>query len=106
MAQRFTSYALFMLPFSLHPHHQEKHGHVKVPSKGGDYDKLGSWMKTQVTQYRNAKMAKLPALSEERIKLLDELGMNWGEKRKTTPWDARYECPLAVEGECGVGSVG
>ena len=36
-------------------------------------------------------MAKLPALSEERIKLLDELGMNWGEKRKTTPWDARYE---------------
>ena len=33
----------------------------------------------------------MPALSQERIKLLDEIGMNWGEKRKTTPWDARYE---------------
>ncbi|KAL7441549.1 hypothetical protein ACHAXM_008119 [Skeletonema potamos] len=70
---------------------KEKHGHVKVPTKGGEYDKLGSWMKTQITQYRNAKEGKLPALSEERIKLLDEVGMSWGEKRKTTPWDARYE---------------
>ena len=33
----------------------------------------------------------MPALSQERIKLLDEIGMNWGEKRKITPWDARYE---------------
>lgn len=70
---------------------QEKHGHVKVPAKGGEYDKLGSWMKTQITQYRNAKEGKLPALSEDRIKLLDEIGMHWGEKRKTTPWDDRYE---------------
>ncbi|KAL7492943.1 hypothetical protein ACHAWT_003340 [Skeletonema menzelii] len=70
---------------------KEKHGHVKVPAKGGEYDKLGSWMKTQITQYRNAKEGKLPALSEDRIKLLDEIGMHWGEKRKTTPWDDRYE---------------
>jgi len=70
---------------------KEKYGHVKVPAKGGEHDKLGSWMKTQITQYRNAKEGKLPALSEERIKLLDEIGMNWGEKRKTTPWDDRYE---------------
>ena len=72
-------------------HQQEKYGHVKVPAKGGEHDKLGSWMKTQITQYRNAKEGKLPALSEERIKLLDEIGMSWGEKRKTTPWDDRYE---------------
>lgn len=70
---------------------KEKHGHIKVPAKGGEYDKLFSWMKTQITQYRNAKEGKLPALSEERIKLLDEIGMQWGEKRKTTPWDERYE---------------
>jgi hypothetical protein len=70
---------------------KEKFGHVKVPAKGGEYDKLASWMKTQITQYRNSKEGKMPALSQERIKLLDEIGMNWGEKRKTTPWDARYE---------------
>jgi len=70
---------------------KEKHGHIKVPAKGGEYDKLFSWMKTQITQFRNAKEGKLPALSEERIKLLDEIGMHWGEKRKTTPWDERYE---------------
>lgn len=70
---------------------QEKFGHVKVPAKGGEYDKLASWMKTQITQYRNSKEGKMPALSQERIKLLEEIGMNWGEKRKTTPWDARYE---------------
>jgi len=52
---------------------------------------LGSWTKTQITQYRNAKEGKFPALSEDRIKLLDEIGMLWGEKRKTTPWDMRYE---------------
>lgn len=64
---------------------------MKVPAKGGEYDKLASWMKTQITQYRNSKEGKMPALSQERIKLLDEIGMNWGEKRKITPWDARYE---------------
>eukprot|EP00569_Conticribra_weissflogii_P014464 CAMPEP_0171418020 /NCGR_PEP_ID=MMETSP0880-20121228/40897_1 /TAXON_ID=67004 /ORGANISM="Thalassiosira weissflogii, Strain CCMP1336" /LENGTH=599 /DNA_ID=CAMNT_0011936287 /DNA_START=106 /DNA_END=1905 /DNA_ORIENTATION=- len=67
-----------------------KYGHVKVPLKYAE-NKLGSWLKTQITQYRNAKEGRQPCLSEERIRLLEEIGVCWGEKRITTPWEARFE---------------
>lgn len=77
-----------------------KHGHVKVPVRYEE-NKLGSWLKTQVTQYRNAQEGKLPALSAERIRLLEEVGVNWGEKRQTTPWDDRFQCLLEYKQRFG-----
>ena len=73
--------------------YKANHGHVKVPVRYAE-NKLGSWLKTQVTQYRNAHEGKLPALSAERIRLLEEVGINWGEKRVTTPWEDRFHTLL------------
>ena len=67
---------------------KQKHGHVRVPIDADD--KLGSWLKTQMTQYRNTQEGKLPALSAERIQLLEDIGVDWGKRRWTTPWDERY----------------
>ena len=64
-------------------------------------DKLGSWLKTQVTQYRNAQEGKLPALSAERIRLLEEIGIDWGEKRVTTPWDDRFQALVQYKSRFG-----
>lgn len=79
--------------YSLLKEFKQTYGHVKVPVRYAE-NKLGSWLKTQVTQYRNAQEGKLPALSSERIRLLEEIGINWGEKRVTTPWDERFQTLL------------
>ena len=77
--------------FALLKEFKEQNGHCKVPVKYVENDqKLGSWLKTQVTQYRNAQEGRQPALSAERICLLEEIGVSWGEKRLTTPWESRY----------------
>jgi hypothetical protein len=67
---------------------KQKHGHVRVPIDADD--KLGSWLKTQMNQYRNTQEGKLPALSSERIQLLEDIGVDWGKRRWTTPWDDRF----------------
>ena len=67
---------------------KQKHGHVRVPIDADD--KLGSWLKTQMTQYRNTQEGKLPALTAERIQLLEVIGVDWGKRRWTTSWDERY----------------
>jgi len=71
----------------------QKHGHAKVPMQYGD-DKLGLWVKTQLTLYRNGKEGKLPALSAERIQMIEELGITWGERRKGIPWEERFQALL------------
>lgn len=81
-----------------------KFGHVKVPLKYAE-NKLGSWLKTQITQYRNAKEGRQPCLSEERIRLLEEIGVSWGEKRITTPWEARFEDLLQYKERFGHANV-
>ncbi|KAL7467381.1 hypothetical protein ACHAXS_007623 [Conticribra weissflogii] len=81
-----------------------KYGHVKVPVKYAE-NKLGSWLKTQITQYRNAKEGRQPCLSEERIRLLEEIGVSWGEKRITTPWDARFEDLVQFKARFGHANV-
>ena len=44
--------------------------------------------------YRNGLEGKLPALSSERTSMLEELGICWGERRKTIPWDERFQALL------------
>eukprot|EP00579_Thalassiosira_antarctica_P002212 CAMPEP_0201868892 /NCGR_PEP_ID=MMETSP0902-20130614/2603_1 /ASSEMBLY_ACC=CAM_ASM_000551 /TAXON_ID=420261 /ORGANISM="Thalassiosira antarctica, Strain CCMP982" /LENGTH=491 /DNA_ID=CAMNT_0048394293 /DNA_START=32 /DNA_END=1507 /DNA_ORIENTATION=- len=79
--------------YSLLKEFKQKHGHANVPAKYAE-NNLGSWLKTQVTQYRNAQEGKLPALSAERIRLLEEIGISWGDKRVTTSWDDRFQTLL------------
>ncbi|KAL3784308.1 hypothetical protein HJC23_004972 [Cyclotella cryptica] len=96
----------WMKSFNLLKEFKEANGHVKVPVKhieGGF--KLGSWLKTQITQYRNAKEGRQPALSAERIKLLEDIGVSWGEKRLTTPWESRFEDLLEFKRRFGHANV-
>lgn len=53
-----------------------------------------SWVKTQLTLYRNGQEGKLPALSAERIRMLDELGITWGVRKKGVPWEDRFQVLL------------
>mmetsp|Transcript_11230 Transcript_11230/g.24773 ORF Transcript_11230/g.24773 Transcript_11230/m.24773 type:complete len:541 (+) Transcript_11230:82-1704(+) len=92
--------------FALLKEFNEQNGHCKVPVKYVENDqKLGSWLKTQVTQYRNAQEGRQPALSAERIRLLEEVGVVWGVKRLTTPWENRFADLLEFKrahGHCNV----
>lgn len=91
-----------MKSYSLLKEYKLRNGHVKVPIKHIEQGfKLGSWLKTQITQYRNTQDGKQPALCAERIRLLEEIGVQWGQKRQTTSWDDRYECLLEFKRRYG-----
>ena len=54
----------------------------------------GLWVKTQLTLYRNGNEGKLPSLSTDRIKLMEDLGISWGVRRKGIQWEERFEALL------------
>ena len=68
--------------------YKETHGNCNVARREG---KLGYWVGAQRTQYRNNLNGKIPALTQERIGLLNELGFDWGEEVNYTAWDSRFE---------------
>ena len=95
-----------MKAYNLLKDYKRQNNHVKVPIKHIEQGfKLGSWLKTQITQYRNAQDGKLPALNPERIRLLEEIGIVWGTKRVTTSWDARFEDLLEFKRRHGHANV-
>mmetsp|Transcript_11373 Transcript_11373/g.23981 ORF Transcript_11373/g.23981 Transcript_11373/m.23981 type:complete len:546 (+) Transcript_11373:103-1740(+) len=68
------------------------HGHLNVPREYPPHPKLKFWLKTQIS-VRRKKVAGKPEgkyLSDERERLLGELGVNWGAKRVTIPWESRF----------------
>ena len=88
----FTGPEKWMKSFALLKEYKSENGHVKVPIKHIEQGfKLGSWLKTQITQYRNAQAGKQPALCPERTRMLEEIGVQWGQKRVVTAWDTRFE---------------
>eukprot|EP00580_Thalassiosira_gravida_P003346 CAMPEP_0201603818 /NCGR_PEP_ID=MMETSP0492-20130828/4150_1 /ASSEMBLY_ACC=CAM_ASM_000837 /TAXON_ID=420259 /ORGANISM="Thalassiosira gravida, Strain GMp14c1" /LENGTH=326 /DNA_ID=CAMNT_0048067693 /DNA_START=138 /DNA_END=1118 /DNA_ORIENTATION=+ len=50
------------------------HGHCNVPTKSKENQKLGNWVGWQRVGYRKCKAGKENQLSEERIKLLEDIG--------------------------------
>lgn len=66
------------------------HGDCKVPTTYPQDQKLASWVRTQVTQYRNAKAGKTKGLTEERTRLLEDIGFDWGLRATPTPWEFRF----------------
>ncbi|KAL7544024.1 hypothetical protein ACHAXR_013476 [Thalassiosira sp. AJA248-18] len=72
------------------------YGHVEISEVAllFIFHTLGLWVKTQLTLYRNGKEGKLPALSPERIRMLEEIGIAWGERRKGIPWGDRFQALL------------
>ena len=60
--------------------YKAKHNNCLVPR--ADHNKaLGWWVVTQRTQYRLRNEGKHSQLTEDRIKLLDEVGFVWSVKK-------------------------
>jgi superfamily II DNA or RNA helicase len=71
-----------------------KNGHTLVPTK----DPLRPWVKTQ------RRFKEVGALSEERIRLLNEIGFTWLASKEKT-WDDRYADLLeykSTHGHCNI----
>ena len=67
------------------------HGHLDVPKHYPAYPRLSEWVKTQITQYHAKQDGKKHLLSDEREKLMSDLGVQWPPKRVTTSWETRYQ---------------
>ena len=54
--------------------YKAKHGHCNVPTKSG---KLGRWVKRQRLQYRLLKEGKPSSMTDERVRKLELIGIEW-----------------------------
>ena len=57
--------------------YKNKHGNCLVPQRYSKNKALGRWVNKQRTQYRLRREGKQTPLTEDRIKLLDEVGFVW-----------------------------
>ena len=67
--------------------YKAEHNNCLVPERYPD--NLGTWVQTQRRQYRLRNEGKHSHLTEERIKLLEDLGFEWSPKGNS--WDDRYD---------------
>mmetsp|Transcript_11540 Transcript_11540/g.15381 ORF Transcript_11540/g.15381 Transcript_11540/m.15381 type:complete len:476 (-) Transcript_11540:183-1610(-) len=56
---------------------QEDHGHARVPTKHKPNPALGRWVDNQRQAYRRKKEGGQSWLTEDRIRLLEEIGFEW-----------------------------
>ena len=61
--------------------YKNKHGNCLVPQRYSKNKALGRWVAKQRTQYRLRREGKQTPLTEDRIKLLDEVGFVWSVKK-------------------------
>ena len=68
---------------------REKHGHCCVRYNSQDeYQKLGSWVRTQRNQYRLFRQKKSRRLSNKQVQLLDSIGFIWNQH--DSAWERRF----------------
>ncbi len=87
----------WMRKYELLKAYQKEYGNIDVPT---DYEKdgikLGIWLASQKQAYRGHGSS---VLTEERIKLLEDLGMNWEKREKK--WNQYYELLTEYKKEHG-----
>ena len=67
----------------------EEHGHCSVPCGWDDNYQLGLWCMNQRTAYRLFQRGEKTAMTEDRIKLLDEVAFIWN--RQDANWKYMYQ---------------
>ena len=77
--------------------YKAEHKNCLVPSVYPKNKALGAWVHTQRTQYRLRSEGKHSFLTEERIKLLDEVGFVWSPQGNS--WDDRYNQLVVYKAE-------
>lgn len=71
---------------------KNRHGHFDVPTGYPPDPRLKEWLKTQISSHHAKADGRPDAryLTDERERLLEELGVEWGSKRVTIPWETRF----------------
>ena len=73
---------------------KSQYGHCVVPIKYTAHPKLGSWVSSQRYQYRLYKEGKSSAMTEERVRELESLGVEWLRGKtnySTSIWSVRLQ---------------
>lgn len=85
-----TNDAKWAFMYKLATKYQKEHGNLNIPQNytTSDGETLGIWLQTQRNNYRDGK------LKPERIKLLEDIGINWHLKQCYS-WEEMYS--LAAE---------
>lgn len=82
-------------------------GDCNVPARYPANKKLGIWTMSQRQQYKKYQAGKASSLTDERIRLLEEIGFTWAVRSKSTETPIENESivetpvnlpPLAIEG--------
>jgi hypothetical protein len=77
--------------------YKRAHGHCRVSSVAGDHQKLGNWVRTQRTRFRQG------ALLQDQVRRLNELGFTWDLWRDQ--WEEMFSALVdfkTVFGHCDV----
>ena len=77
--------------------YEAEHGNCLVPTVYPKNQALGTWVATQRAQYRLRIEGKHSHLTEERIKLLNEVGFVWSHHGNS--WDDRYNQLVVYKAE-------
>lgn len=80
-----TNYVKWSFMYKLATEYQKEHGNLNIPQNytTSDGETLGIWLQTQRNNYRDGK------LKPERIKLLEDIGINWRLKQCYS-WEEMY----------------
>jgi len=87
--------------------YKDRYGHVVVPRYSTDYVGLGKWVQRQRAKYKDKSEGRYSNLTDERIRLLEELGMAWSvlkqckDRAERLPWSTRFEQLLQFKKEHG-----
>ena len=79
--------------------YKNKHGNCLVPQHYPDNKALGKWVANQRAQYRLRREGKHSHLTEERIKLLNEVGFEWSPQDNS--WNDLHRLLVEYEAEHG-----
>ena len=79
--------------------YEAEHGNCLVPQHYPDNKALGKWVGNQRTQYRLRREGKHSFLTEERIKLLEDLGFEWSPQDNS--WNDLHRLLVEYEAEHG-----
>ena len=78
--------------------YKDENGHVRVPYAYPQDPGLGTWVETLRTQYVRLKRGRSSRLTEERMKMLEDLGMEWEVKKAATAEEDEKPAPQKPSG--------
>ena len=85
--------------------YREDNGDCKVPTHFKDVPKLGRWVHTQRHQRKLQQKGEQSCMTDERVKLLDDLDFDWeirpSLERARVTWDQRFKELCAYKEEHG-----